>query len=230
MHKQYGVAIHGVGRPSQINFWNIENLSSMEFQSLNVTSENTDVLPFEMEYLPDYMFKKCEAELKETLEKEKKLLAFRNILEDDVITSGINFKEDFLIQYLRHSKYDINKALKHLRNYVNVRRKKSYMFESFTDKYLSELLSTNFINIVPKRSPDGCAISILQLDKWNMKHLTIEKFIQLHMMYIMQLLRDQMNQINGLRIIFDFKGTGLPLIKMCSPQNLYICNHMILVR
>ncbi|GFU05426.1 CRAL-TRIO domain-containing protein, partial [Nephila pilipes] len=64
--------------------------------------------------------------------------------------------------------------------------------------------------------------------KWNMKHLTFEKFMQLVMMHILQLLRDQMSQINGLRIIFDFKGTGLPLIQMCSPQNLYICNHMIL--
>ncbi|GFU18916.1 alpha-tocopherol transfer protein-like [Nephila pilipes] len=198
----------------------------MELSS-NVSTDSEGVLPFEMDHLPDLVLKKCEEELNETSEKKTKVLALRYMIEDDDIVSGINFEEDFLVQYLRHSKYDVNKALKHIRNYVNLRKKRSYMFESLPDNLLSEQLSNNFLSIMPKRSPDGCVIVLLQVGKWNLKQLSFDKFMQLNMMLYTQLLRDEMNQINGIRAIYDCKGTSFAFLQLCKPQNLYIYNHLL---
>ncbi|GFV77144.1 alpha-tocopherol transfer protein-like [Trichonephila clavipes] len=118
-----------------------------------------------MGFVPDYILKKCETELNETSEnKLNGIYSLRNMTQGDHVAGEIHFEDDFLVQFLRHSKYDVKKALKHIQNYVNLRKKRKDMFESFPDDFLSEQLSKDFLLLMPKRSPDGCAVILLQVD------------------------------------------------------------------
>ncbi|GBN14698.1 hypothetical protein AVEN_200432-1 [Araneus ventricosus] len=51
--------------------------------------------------------------------------------------------------------------------------------------------------------------------------MPFESAKQLIMMVFFQLLRDPMNQINGIKSIYNFQGT-LPYMKYCTPKNLYL--------
>ncbi|GFT84660.1 hypothetical protein NPIL_32501 [Nephila pilipes] len=70
-----------------------------------------ETLPLFTTFLPDFALKQYELELKETPEKKsEKLTRLRQLLKVEEITRDITFEEDFLIQYLRHSKYEAHRA------------------------------------------------------------------------------------------------------------------------
>ncbi|GBO42800.1 hypothetical protein AVEN_219392-1, partial [Araneus ventricosus] len=61
--------------------------------------------------------------------------------------------------------------------------------------------------------------------KWNPRELPFEHIQSLFTILFIQLLRDPMTQINGFKIIHDFKGTSVQHLKFCTPRNLHLLYH-----
>ncbi|GBM93505.1 Alpha-tocopherol transfer protein-like [Araneus ventricosus] len=176
-----------------------------------------------MSYIPEFVRKKCEEELNETPERKKQSIQeLRKLLANDKETKNIFFHDDLLVQYLRHSKYNTNKALSQLRNVNAFRNKEAKIFETIPDEYFSTKPSTKFITVLPKRSPDGCTVVLCQIGKWDPNELAFEDFKRITLLTVLQILRDPMTQINGFKLIHDFAGTHLQHLKYCTPQNLYL--------
>lgn len=195
-------------------------------ETSKIISQNDETLPFKMKYLPDFVLQKLKEELKETPEtKLNNLLELRKMLTDEQLTSGINFHEDFLLQYLRHSKHDTGRAFNHIRNIFVLRRKNPELFDSLPDDFFLTKETTKFIRILPKRCPDGCAIVIFRYGKYDPNELCVEYFKRKILISFVQMLRDPMTQINGFKFIHDFKGSTLQQLKLCTPQNLYLFYH-----
>ncbi|KAF8778321.1 Retinaldehyde-binding protein 1 like protein [Argiope bruennichi] len=183
--------------------------------------QDKDCLPLFIGYLPEFALKKCKEELNESPERKVKALQeLRALLEKNEKTSGIDFHEDFLVQYLRRNKYRLRDTFQHLLNFVILNKKETNLFNSTPDHYL-ETASSRTILLLPKRCPEGCAVAIFQIATWNPKELPFEYFKQIGVMTFLQLLRDPMNQVNGFKFIHDFQGT-FSFLKYCTPQNLYL--------
>ncbi|GIY21457.1 retinaldehyde-binding protein 1 [Caerostris darwini] len=192
--------------------------------SVNQHSEKPEepVLPFEIDYLPEFARRKLEVELKETPENREKALAeLKKLTSADKATSDYNFEEDLLIQYLRHSKYDVSRAINHIRNYVILRKKNLRLFQSIPDEYFQSKVSTQFVMPLPKRSPDGCTIVLTRTGMWDPREMAYNDLVRLSMMTFLQFLRDPMTQVNGFKVIHDFQGTSLQHYRYCTPYNLH---------
>ncbi|GFU00289.1 alpha-tocopherol transfer protein-like [Nephila pilipes] len=205
---------------------NVSRFKNMSSSSSRLIQESNEILPFKMKHLPDFVLKKLEEELKETPEKKQKsLLELKKLLDDELLTSGIDFHEDFLTQYLRLSKYDIKRAFYHLRRMLLLRKKYSALFDGIPDEFFLTKDSPKCIRLLPKRCPEGCTVLIFQYAKYNPNELSVEDFKKMVFMLDIQMLRDPMTQINGFKFIHDFQGTTLQQLKICTPSNMYLLYH-----
>ncbi|KAF8778727.1 Alpha-tocopherol transfer protein-like [Argiope bruennichi] len=187
-----------------------------------ISNKSEDTLPFHTHSLPKFVIRKCEEELNETPgKKAKAVLELRSMLKNNPETSEYNFHDDLLVLFLRRNKYRMRDAFQNVQNFVNIHRKESYLFKSASDKYL-DLPSCKGLVLLPKRCPDGCTIVRSQLGRWNPNEMPFEKLQSLFTILFLQLLRDPMTQINGFKIIHDFKGTSLHL-KFLHSQSFANC-------
>ncbi|GIY86151.1 alpha-tocopherol transfer protein-like [Caerostris extrusa] len=106
------------------------------------------------------------------------------------------------------------------------RNKHSEEFKSIEDEYFSTKDSTKVIRVLPKRSPDGCAVVLLQFGKWDPDELEFMDFKRMIATCYVQMMRDPMTQINGIRAIFDYEGTSFRHFRYGTPQNLYMYYNM----
>ncbi|GFT25982.1 alpha-tocopherol transfer protein-like [Nephila pilipes] len=135
----------------------------MSSSSSKLIQESKEILCFEMNHLPDFVLKKLEEEIKETPEKRRKsLLELKKLLEEEQLTRGIDLHEDFLTQYLRHCKYDIQRAFFVMRSMLLLRKKDSSLFDGIPDEFFLTKDSLKCFLILPKRCPEGCTVVIIQ--------------------------------------------------------------------
>ncbi|CAL1297577.1 unnamed protein product [Larinioides sclopetarius] len=69
---------------------------------------------------------------------------------------------------------------------------------------------------------------ILLQGKWNPNELPFEDLKKIVLITFLQLFRDPMTQINGIKSIYDFAGTYFEHFKYGTPQNLYFLYHVAL--
>ncbi|GIY88839.1 alpha-tocopherol transfer protein-like [Caerostris darwini] len=182
-----------------------------------------ETFPFEMDHLPEFAIKKCEVEQKETPQKKLKALQeVREFLRKNQKTNDIDFHDDFIVQHLRKCKYDAARTCKSIHNSVITRSKNVEEFRSIEDEYFSSKNSIKFIRFLPKRCPDGCAVTLLQFGKWDPNELELMDFKRMAIMCYIQLMRDPMTQINGIKAIFDFEGTSFRHFRYATPLNLFL--------
>ncbi|XP_055943729.1 retinaldehyde-binding protein 1-like [Argiope bruennichi] len=193
------------------------------------TKENSleeNVLPFETDYLPDFVLKKAVVELNETSENKVQMLeSLKELASDLGKIADFIFEDDFLRVFLRYSKYNISKAFAQLRNFVHFRRKYDSLFESIPEEYFVTKKSAEFFSVLPYRDSHGCTLVLLELGKWDPAELHIDDFKRLTLAVYLQVLRDPMTQINGFQVIHDFSGTSIEHLRYCTPQNLYFLYH-----
>ncbi|GIX97454.1 hypothetical protein CEXT_547061 [Caerostris extrusa] len=72
-----------------------------------------------------------------------------------------------------------------------------------------------------KRCPEGCTIILCQFGLWDTSELSFEDFKRMALVMLFQILRDPMNQINGLKFIHDFSElqyiiSNTALLRICS--------------
>ncbi|KAF8778359.1 hypothetical protein HNY73_015090 [Argiope bruennichi] len=89
--------------------------------------------------------------------------------------------------------------------------------KSFYQKALEELnesaeareIELNKLKELLSRCPDGCAIVLCELGKWNHNELSIEDVKRIGMFSFLLPLRCPMTQISGFKMIYDFTDTVL---------------------
>ncbi|GBN09585.1 hypothetical protein AVEN_40855-1 [Araneus ventricosus] len=140
-------------------------------------AQDKEVFPFLIDYVPEFAIRKCKEELNESPErKERTLHELRSLLHENENTSGLQFHEDFLIQFLRRNKYRIPDTFQHFQNFVVLNKKESYLFKSILDHYF-ETISSKYMVLLPKRCPDGCAIVIFEVGKICLVSFLLSKFL-----------------------------------------------------
>ncbi|GBM87503.1 Alpha-tocopherol transfer protein-like [Araneus ventricosus] len=188
--------------------------------SKTLETEEENILPFEVGYLPQFAVIKCGEELNETPQRKMKAIQeLRSLLQNNPITSGIDFLDDLLVSYLRRNKYRMKDAQRQIQNLINLQETENYVFKGVPDECL-DLPSSKYMVLLPKRCQDGCALILFRWGKWNPAELPYERFRQVMVMLLGQALRDPMTQINGFKVIHDWTGVSLKITRYLTPHIL----------
>ncbi|GIY98249.1 alpha-tocopherol transfer protein-like [Caerostris extrusa] len=160
--------------------------------------ETGEILPLDVNYLPEKFLVECENNCNETPEnKIKGLNEIKKLLEADKVTKGIQFEDDFLRQYLRHTKYEAAPAFGKLRNFTHLRTNYNYLYLGVHTEY-TVIPSTKYSTVLPQRCPDGSLLFLLQLGKWNPNEMPFEDFARITFLIAIQALRHPLTQIAGM--------------------------------
>lgn len=182
-----------------------------------------EILPFRMGYLPEFFQKKSEVELHDTTENRKHgIKVLRTMIENDGFFSTMSFDDDFLLQFLRCRKFNINRAFVHLKAAAKFREKNKKLFRELYFEKIAITTRKKIVTFLPYRCQDGCAILYVQLDNWDPEEFPIEQVKRMVIILLLQALRDPMTQVNGFKVIFDVKSNPIRHIKHCTPHNLYL--------
>ncbi|XP_055943918.1 alpha-tocopherol transfer protein-like [Argiope bruennichi] len=178
--------------------------------------------PYHMDHLPDSFQQRALKEFNETPEtRQVELKKLKDLLSADKFAAHIEFEEDFLQLFLRYRKYDSSKAFQAVRNFLSFRNTYSSIFQTIPDVHFKDNPSTRFTTVLPYRCPDGCAVVLHELRKWNPNELSLEHFKTIVLSSFLLPLRCPMTQISGFKIIYDFKDTN-KRFRYCTPQNINI--------
>ncbi|GIY21460.1 alpha-tocopherol transfer protein-like [Caerostris darwini] len=198
----------------------------MSLENIKATMHEKETYPFLMNFVPDSVLRKCEIELNETQEnKLKGLEELKKMLTMEKLTNGIVYKDDYLTRYLRHSKYNVTRAFERLRKGHIYRKKYSNLFKSLPDIWFSSKTSTKLMRVLPKRCQDGCTIIVFRYVLLLPDEMALTEIKRMFVITFDQLLRDPMTQINGLKVIQDFRDAPLKLLRNCTPHNMYWFKH-----
>lgn len=185
-----------------------------------------EILPFEMGYLPELYQKKAEVQLKDCPEnRERGLRLMREMAKKDKHFEGLIFDDDFLLQYLRSRKYNINRAFSQLRVAVMLRRKQPSFFMHFNFEKSAISTRKKIVTPLPWRCQDGCAILLVNLNTWDPEEFPIEELKRMIILLLLQSLRDPMNQVNGFKVIFDVKSNPVKHLRFMTPSNIHMLYH-----
>ncbi|KAF8778722.1 alpha-tocopherol transfer protein-like [Argiope bruennichi] len=185
-----------------------------------------EILPFEIDTIPEYFLKKAEAELGESTEKKMQgLREIRELAQNDKHTRNYEFDDDFLIQYLRARKYNATRAFTQLKALVQLKKKNPQIFTDFNFEKTSKTINDKTITLLPWRCQDGCAILLIQLDNWYPETFPVEEVKRACAVWLMQSLREPMTQINGFKAILDVKSNPFRHLRHCTPNNIWLIYH-----
>ncbi|GBO19673.1 hypothetical protein AVEN_84495-1 [Araneus ventricosus] len=67
---------------------------------------------------------------------------------------------------------------------------------------------------------------MMEIGKWDPDELSLEDLERMANFIFLQTLRCPMTQINGFKIIYDFKDTSVKYLKYFTPRMLYLLYHV----
>ncbi|GIY17215.1 retinaldehyde-binding protein 1 [Caerostris darwini] len=185
-----------------------------------------EILPFELENVPEFFQKKAEVELHDTPEKRAQgLRQIKEFAKNDKHTKNVEYDDDFLLQYLRARKYNVAKAFSQLKGLSILKKKNPGIFTDLSYDKTVNTINKKIMTILPWRCQDGCTIVLVELDNWNPSEFPVEEIKRAVAVYLLQSLREPMTQINGFKIIIDVKSNPLKHLKYCTPNNIYLMYH-----
>ncbi|XP_055943730.1 alpha-tocopherol transfer protein-like [Argiope bruennichi] len=193
--------------------------------SETLKTQDKELLPFEIGYMPEFVLKKAEEELNETAEsKIKGIQELRSLLRKNSETKEVLLHDDVLVAYLRRSKYRVNGAHQQIQNFIRLRKKKDNLANGIPDAFL-DLPSSKFLALLPMRCQDGCLLAFIRWGKWDPMELPMEGLQQMITMALNVVLHDPVTQINGVKVIHDFQGISFKHVRYLTPHNIHLLYH-----
>ncbi|GFR22883.1 alpha-tocopherol transfer protein-like [Trichonephila clavata] len=173
-----------------------------------------------LDTLPTKFMQIAREELGETDEvRRTALVQFKKrILDDNKLKCPTD--DDYLIQFLRARKYDVDKALGLLNNYFNLNASFPELYESLDKEKMDKLTSSNSFNVLPFRDNDGCLILTMKMENWDSDDINVRVLIGTTAAILFCLNIYPVNQICGVRLIYDAKNYSFKQMRCFVPKYL----------
>ncbi|XP_050034338.2 retinaldehyde-binding protein 1-like isoform X2 [Dermacentor andersoni] len=153
-------------------------------------------LPFKLQRI-------AEVELGETSVKRKEALErLSELLEEE---EGLCPRQDaaFLLRFLRVRKYNVEAALRTIRNYYRNRNTSGTIFEDLTPSSISEA-TRRIMMIMPGQDVCGRPIFLFKIGSWD---IVESSYVEMHravMLCLEHLAKDATTQTLGMVMLFDY--------------------------
>ncbi|ODM92459.1 Alpha-tocopherol transfer protein-like [Orchesella cincta] len=160
---------------------------------------------------------------------EKQLLtSLKTLAEDneDIVKSGIDFNDAFLLAFLRGRKYNLNVAYETIQKYVHVRKRKYVeFFSQLTPESLMYMYDMpRFMAILKHRDPTtGCLVGVLRPNRVEIGALLRKPFEDV--LACCTLAADELIYVddaikNGLILVASGEGFGMTHFREISPNRI----------
>ncbi|GFS61123.1 alpha-tocopherol transfer protein-like [Trichonephila clavipes] len=177
-------------------------------------------LPYHLDTLPAKFMQIAKEELGETDEiRRSALTQFRKrIIDENKLKCPTD--DDYLIQFLRARKYDVDKALSLLNNYFNLITSHPEIYDKMVKEKLKKSTSSNFFNILPFRDNDGCVVIVIKIENWDSDDIDVQVLFCTVAAILFCLNIYPVSQICGAHVIFDAKNYSLKQMRCFVPRYL----------
>jgi len=173
--------------------------------------------------LSDEVLKKAHDELNEPLENERRLEIIDKLLNEyknkfpDQILSSEECSDSFLLMFLRAKKFDVEKAVETMNNFINRKKIFPEVFELVDHPtLLKNFLDTRFVTCLEGVAKNNSAILYLRpcfgVDEPKLQNVFAGVFLSLN-----KVLEKEENQIHGLTMLEDIDFVKSGLIKQVGP-------------
>ncbi|GFT53466.1 alpha-tocopherol transfer protein-like, partial [Nephila pilipes] len=126
--------------------------------------------------------------------------------------------DEFLMQFLRVRKYNVDTALGLLKNYFNLIASHPEFYDKLDKEKMNQLAGASFINFLPFRANDGCLIVIGKMENWNPDEINVHILFCTLTALALCVASSPANQITGIRLIFDAKGYSFKQVRCFVPR------------
>ncbi|XP_063697580.1 retinaldehyde-binding protein 1-like [Culicoides brevitarsis] len=164
---------------------------------------------------------KARTELRETPENiEKGLKELRQLLEEDDTLFVPSESDDFLLAFLRPTKFYAKSAYDQIRRFYTFRAKYSEFCQNLVPKTARLPFEHNIVNINPKRDQHRRRIVIIKGGaNWDLDVVSINETFRAILLANEVALMEKVTQVNGFISILDFSGLTLNQCLVATPYN-----------
>jgi len=175
--------------------------------------------------LDEFSKEKARIELNEDPEERDEILqAFREWVEEHQYIRARS-DDNFLLRFLRCSKFSMLKAQKLLESYCTVRSHPKYgvpqwfQRQDMDDPVVIELLDRAFFVPLPERDSKGRKV-VVCTGNYDPKEVSMDDVMRVAYMCVDILLMDEKTQVNGIIYLLDCSHWGLSHVGYWTPTNL----------
>lgn len=184
-------------------------------------------LPFHLDHLTPKMIKKAKDELKETdeirgpaLQQMKKLVFAEKHLRCPT-------EDEYLIQFLRARKFDVDKAFELLRNKYEVKKGYSDLYDDADVNELRKFMASGIIYAFPYRDEEGCVVIVLHLSRWDPDEFNISLGLCALTGLLLYAVDNPATQICGVRILVDARGFTFKQMRCVAPRYINLLSRAL---
>jgi retinaldehyde-binding protein 1 len=177
------------------------------------------VFDIQLEWFPEQYQEQAKNELRETPEvKEKAIVELRRLLSE---TKDLYYADDddFLVVFLRPTKFYPESALKLMRSIAEFRKNYAdLVYNLMPENLISQFVDNDVVNILPNRDQKGRRVMLVNCGSiWDPKAVTNDQMFQLF--YLVHLIAqlEPSTQVSGVVCIMDFDGLGMKQISALTP-------------
>lgn len=152
-----------------------------------------------------------ETELGETDQVKYEALKKLNHLLDEETELHSSRENEFLLRFLRVRKYDVNVALKNIKDYYRLRKECTTVFEDFVPSRV-KLIVRRMAMVLPQRDAHGRPVLLLKPGLWDPQTVPHSEVMQALVLVLEYLTADPVAQTVGVCVLQD--NGGLTLDKM----------------
>jgi hypothetical protein len=166
---------------------------------------------------------KANEELNEPLDNKQRLRLIDQLLETykekypQQQLSAAEEKDEFLLRFLRAKKFDIDRAVLMMNNYVTRRQIFPEVFDKIDHPQLiSDILDTKYITVLEGSAKNGSALILLR-PCFGCEDPPIFSIFAGAFLTIERLLEKEENQVHGVTLIEDVNYVNMNLVKQLGP-------------
>jgi hypothetical protein len=119
--------------------------------------------------------------------------------------------DEFLVRFLRHSKYSLVRATEELKYYLSCPKLYPECFGSFDvhEPKFSAIVDSDFALFMPEVDDDGCRIVALHVDDLDIDNVSFVDLQRFLFTFEEIFAKMEEAQIAGVKLILDFSGTSM---------------------
>ncbi|GBM69629.1 hypothetical protein AVEN_151306-1 [Araneus ventricosus] len=133
-------------------------------RGLLLMDEINDLLPLDINYIPEFILKNKEKVPNETTKKA--LQELKECLKGRKESKAVEFEDDFLNVFLIRNNYNVKEAFRMVLCYLDLRKKHGYLYKRIEVDFTA-IPSGQFVTVLPHRHADGSAIVLFEIGKFS---------------------------------------------------------------
>lgn len=162
---------------------------------------------------------KARTELNEREELVPDILEKFRVLIREVDDFQCPLEDAFLLRFLRARKFNLEKALKQLKRYYEMRQSHDELFQNLHPKALQSALEHKLQIVLGRRDSQGRHIFIFRAGEWNPDKISLDDVFRCNYLVLEEMTSAIETQVHGVIAIVDFSGFSFYQARQFTPKH-----------